>query len=388
MARRISVVIASWNGAVGGTEQHVSFLLDRLSRQGYEMQFVVVNRPQVDKAFAGVNTSPVVLEDSIPPGPFSFLRRVSMLAGLFRESPPDLILAYFPEGELVATIAASLAGVRGRLIGNRRNMGHDWTPRSVWQARIISRLVPRFLSNSVTASAIVGKKEWIDPVKISVIPNPINLRGESPGADGVDEGLPDAELIVGIVASVKPVKNHTLFLDAAALIHGELPDVRFVIVGRALPDREVWLREAIAQRGLNGVVYYLGECQNPLPLIRGMSIGVLSSRSEGLSNALVEYAAMGIPAVATDVGGNGEVVVDGETGFLVPSEDASGMAESIRLLLENESMRKEMGQAARSRAAALFAEDVIVNRYLTYFDGALARTWLEKGEEDCSTKWK
>lgn len=372
MKKTIAVVIASWNGVIGGTEQHVSFLLNSLPRMGYAVQFIVANRPDDDE-FPGVKVEPLVLQVPGKTGIGGLVARIIKLAHHFRHNPPDLILAYFPEGEMIASIAACMAGMRNRLVGNRRNMGHEYTPRSLWQARLISKLVPRFLTNSAIAGRVVSAREWIPWNRFSVIYNPFNDRSTISGSDEIITNLPEGCPLIGIVASVKPIKNHSLFLDAARELLRSVPDAHFVIVGRALPPDHKRLMAGIEERGLALRVHYLGEYADPLPVIRKLSIGVLCSKSEGLSNALVEYACMGVPAVATDVGGNAEVVVHGRTGYLVPPDDAVVLSSRLKELLENEQLRKDMGYAAQQRAEELFSSKSILNQYTTYFSGVLEK---------------
>ena len=112
------------------------------------------------------------------------------------------------------------------------------------------------------------------------------------------------------------------FLKAAKIIHDRLPETKFIIVGRALPEAQKEINSLIHRLQLDNCVVYLGEHNNPCSIMRTFDVGVLSSKSEGLSNTLIEYAALGLPIVATDVGGSHEVVINGKNGFLVKAESA------------------------------------------------------------------
>jgi glycosyltransferase involved in cell wall biosynthesis len=96
-------------------------------------------------------------------------------------------------------------------------------------------------------------------------------------------------------------------------------------------------------------------------------VGVLSSRSEGLSNALIEYAGVGIPTVATDVGGNSEVVEEGQTGFLVPPGSPERMAERICRLLAGGELRRTFGDNARRRAEVCYSEKRVLEEYVSLY---------------------
>jgi glycosyltransferase involved in cell wall biosynthesis len=115
--------------------------------------------------------------------------------------------------------------------------------------------------------------------------------------------------------------------------------------------------------GIEGQVSWTGSVANPYSLLPHFDVGVLSSRSEGFSNALLEYAAAGVAAVATDVGGTREIVRDGQTGFLVPPGSPALMAERICRLLRDEQLRARLGENARRRAHARFSEETILGHY-------------------------
>ena len=107
----------------------------------------------------------------------------------------------------------------------------------------------------------------------------------------------------------------------------------------------------------------LGEHRNPIPIIRLFDVGVLTSLSEGLSNALIEYGALGVPTVATDVGGNAEIVKDGVSGSLVPPSSPEALARRVLELLENEELRQSFGIEAEKHVLNKFSEAAIISAY-------------------------
>ena len=156
-------------------------------------------------------------------------------------------------------------------------------------------------------------------------------------------GFTDGALVVGIVANIRPVKDYETFLKAA------------ISVAEKVPKRKIYGRRVNGPRRIgrncgptaeNPVLkkrlILTGPLDNPYPVIRLFDVGVLSSTSEGFSNSLVEYAAAGIPTVATDVGGNREIVEDGVTGYLVPPRSPERMATKIVDLLLDKDKRKNL----------------------------------------------
>ena len=101
--------------------------------------------------------------------------------------------------------------------------------------------------------------------------------------------------------------------------------------------------------------------------MRIMDIGVLCSTSEGLSNTLIEYAAVGLPIVATRVGGNPEVVYHGKNGFLVPPSNPEALGAELLKLLKDDGMRRSFGEQSMNIAKEKFSEDFVIGEYQKYF---------------------
>ena len=123
--------------------------------------------------------------------------------------------------------------------------------------------------------------------------------------------------------------------------------------------------------GLGANFVFLGATEDVASLLRGSDVFCLPSRSEGLSNALLEAMACELPCVATRVGGNPEVVVDGKTGYLVESEDAGGMAASILQLLQHPSAARRMGLEGRRVMEEKFTAQVMMKRLVNAYERLL-----------------
>lgn len=149
-----------------------------------------------------------------------------------------------------------------------------------------------------------------------------------------------------------------------------VPDAAFLLAGEG--ELMESLRILGSQLGLDNSLYFLGRCGHIAELLKISDICVLSSKAEGFSNSILEYMAAGRPVVATNVGGASEAVVDGVTGFLVPSSDDRAMAEKLILLLQNPEHATEMGRKGKvivqqkfSCAAQLEATESLYKKLLT-----------------------
>lgn len=174
-------------------------------------------------------------------------------------------------------------------------------------------------------------------------------------------GLSRNDHIIGIVARLEPVKDHLTLLNAFAEVIKIVPNCKLLIIGNGSQKQNI--EKQIQTLKLSEKVLLLGERKDIPELLSIIDIFVLSSLSEGTSLTLLEAMASGKPVVVTNVGGNGRVVIDNETGFLVPPEEPSIMAEKIITLLNNKNLINEMGMKSRNRVLEHFNLDKMVKEY-------------------------
>lgn len=290
------------------------------------------------------------------------LRNVRALRRYLDEQPIDILHTFMPK----ATIAGVLAA-RGRVkavVTSRRNLGYWYTPGYRLLFRWLNRSTTRVLANSEGVKKLTVEAERIAPEKVDVLYNGVDVRRFAAGeADrcGIAEGL----RIVGIVANYRAVKDHALFLRAARTVAAAAPDTAFLLAGKGPLRAE--LGELARELGIGGRVFFSDGKGEVAAYLRAMSVGCLSSRSEGFSNAILEYMAAGLPVVATDVGGNGEAIEDGATGYLVRSREPNEFAAAILRLLEDEGKRAEMGRRGQQRCRERFDLEGAVRRQEEYY---------------------
>jgi glycosyltransferase involved in cell wall biosynthesis len=172
---------------------------------------------------------------------------------------------------------------------------------------------------------------------------------------------------VGMVAEFNRFKDYPTFIRAARKISSRRKDVVFMAVGDG-ETLEVSKRIAAGAAAIK----FLGKRKNIMPLVETFDIGVLSTFTEGLSNSIMEYMALRKPAVATDGGGTRELVVDGETGFLVPPENPDALAAKIECLLDNPDLARRMGEAGEARLRHEFSITRMVEETVKLYQLAMA----------------
>jgi glycosyltransferase involved in cell wall biosynthesis len=172
---------------------------------------------------------------------------------------------------------------------------------------------------------------------------------------------------VGMVAEFNRFKDYPTFIRAAHKISQSRKDVVFVAVG----DGETLSASKKIAAGANGIKF-LGKRKDIIPLVTTFDIGILSTFTEGLSNSIMEYMALRKPVIATEGGGTQELVVDGETGFLVPSQNPAALAAKIEYLLDNPALAGRMGEAGEARLRREFSITKMVEETVKLYELALA----------------
>jgi len=184
-------------------------------------------------------------------------------------------------------------------------------------------------------------------------------------------GIAGDQRIVGVVGSLYGVKGHRYLLEAARQILEACPSAIFLIVGCG--ELEADLKAQAKRLGLDGRVRFLGFREDVGELLSLFDVFALPSLSEGLSLAILEAMAAGRPVVATNVGGNPELIVDGETGVLVPAGDVRNLAAAIARLLTDTAEARRLGENGMDRVKRCFALESMIEGYQAIYDHELER---------------
>lgn len=281
------------------------------------------------------------------------------LSRVVKRLAPDLIHAHDPHAVAMASTALSILSPTPRppLIASRRIAAP--IARNSFSRWKYSQ-IDCFIANSIaTADRLAAER--IPQSRISIVTEGVDVERivrMAPANVHAEFYLPTHAPIVGNVASLVPHKGHHHLIDAAALVVREVPDVRFVVVGNGeLRDS---LERHIRDRHLERHVFLAGFRADAIALTKGFDAFAISSVTEGMCTALIDAMAASKPAVATDAGAIAEVLVDGQTGYLVPPRDHAVMAARLVELLNNAPLRSRMGDAALARVRAAFTLERMV----------------------------
>lgn len=293
---------------------------------------------------------------------------------LLREQP-DLLHTHLHHASVLGSAAASLhrgvALVQTRHYSDymRRFGGGISAALDAWAARRCDRVA------AVSQPALEQlKSEGVHPRRLAVVPNGIDvarlasLPREAGRAALRTEGVPDGP-VVGCAATFHPIKGHRLLLEAFSYLHAKLPTAQLVLLGHGTDDPI--LKRHAALLGCAGAVHGLGFQPLGQRMMAGFDVYVQPSVDEGFGLAVVEAMAMGLPVVASAVGGLRVTVQQGETGLLVPPGDAQALATALMDVLLDGSLARRLGEAGAERARSNYGRDRMVEGYDQLYSAAL-----------------
>ncbi len=288
------------------------------------------------------------------------------LSRILKRLKPDIVHAHDPHGVAMAGLALSMSTQLAKppLVAARRVDFHlrgsslsRWKYRQVDCFLCASDAIRQMLiGDGVPAARAVTVHEGIDLERVEAAP-PANLHAEL--------WLPHQAPIVGNVAALVAHKGQRHLIEAARLVLPQVPDARFVIAGEG--ELRPALERQIKDHHLEKHVLLAGFRPDVLSVHKAFDIFVMSSVTEGLGTSLLDAMAAGKPVVATTAGGIPEVVVHGETGFLVPPRDHDAMAGAIVTLLKDDALRQRMGEAGRARVRTIFSAERMVQDTLRVY---------------------
>ncbi len=287
-------------------------------------------------------------------------------------------------GAIEYQIPAFLAHIKFRVHGE-----HGWDvfdPRGEnkkyqWIRRVLNLFIHRFVPLSKELEEYLLHKVGISPKKISRICNGVDTNIFYP-SNGKKQPLVDCpfafnkqEIYIGCVGRMHGVKDQLTLVRAFIKVLKDFPELkkkaRLILIGEG-PLR-LKAEQLLADENLQEIVWLPGKRDDIADIMRCLDIFVLPSAAEGISNTILEAMATGLPVIATNVGGNPELVIEGETGSLVEKQNPIMMAQCLANYLENNMMREQQGHNARQRVMEQFSLNKMVTSYLEVYDSAATK---------------
>lgn len=375
MKGRVLYVIGSLD--VGGAERHVTQVSIKLKERGWEPEFFVLsmggplteNLKSCGIPIYGVRL-PTWIEKLVSNARLRarltlLLTSIVLIKTIWLRRPAVLHF-FLPAAYIIGGLVSLFAIVPARVM-SRRSLNHYQS------AHPISTKIELFLhsrmdmvcGNSLAVLRDLAD-EGVEEKRLRLIYNGIDMASFAGSFDRskerIQKEIPERSFVFVLVANLIPYKGHADLIDALARIKSDLPENWLLLCLGRDDGIGASLKAQAETLGLNEHIRFLGSRRDVNDFLRLADVGLLCSHEEGFSNAILECMAAALPMVVTDVGGNAEAVVDGETGYVVPAHNQELLGQAILRVIRRGDIAG-MGAKARQRAENLFSMDACVDGY-------------------------
>ncbi|PIE35298.1 hypothetical protein CSA56_04780 [candidate division KSB3 bacterium] len=379
--KKIKIVYIIGRLVIGGAEKQITETAARINRDIFDVRLYCLSEGGPLEAFVREHHIDTTIFESVRYTSFpSFvsylLTRLKKFQALYRylkREQPDIVHCYMFAPSIYGGIISRLTG-HPILITNRRCLGLFKENKPLFQflENMVNRFTDLVLVNSKALRDDVLQREKIDPQKVRIIYNGVNIQKFTPIPKDSESyalvsetkqklGIPNNDgIIVGMLATLFPYKGHRDFITAASIVHRTYPKIWFVCVGADRGIREE-LQQLGHHLGLSSHLIFPGEFQDAAEILPVFDIQVSASCEEGFSNAILEGMASGIPMITTDVGGTPEAVQHEVTGLLVPPKDPEKLALAMMSLIENPECASRLGMNGRKRVESRFSMEEMIH---------------------------
>jgi glycosyltransferase involved in cell wall biosynthesis/peptidoglycan/xylan/chitin deacetylase (PgdA/CDA1 family) len=299
-----------------------------------------------------------------------------------RRSKPDVVHTFFPIANIFGVVCARLAGV-GMVVASRRDFGFWFTPVYLKATRFANKFATAIVCNAEQVKQLTIKAEGYPADRIEVISNGVeidHLYRDAPDlALKARLGIPADHQVIAIVANFREVKRHDTVIRAAHILSQTRSDFSVLMIGTDVPGLQ--LKDEtfkLAQElGVRSIVHAY-HAQDDMPECLSITnIGLNTSESEGLSNAVIEYMCARVPCIVSEGGGNIDLVQDGDTGLLFPVGDHEKLAAQLHRLLDDPAFGQRLAQNALNRVQREMSLPAVLNRFESFYQSKGLRTAVD-----------
>jgi len=357
-----------------GTEGQLLQLIKHLPRDQFEPRLLVLQRSELTDS-GSISCKVDVLGHSRLLDPrtwISFWRYARKAAS----NGVGLAHIYFHDASIFGPPLLRAVGIRAVI--SRRDMGYWYNRAYLCALRVTGKFADRVVVNSQAVGEVTCREEWMPADRIRVIYNGYESNEHSSmtaAADIIEIKNNGLGPLVILVANYRPLKRIEDAIRALSLVAKKGGRAQLVIIGNG-----DWapLRKLARDLGVAQQVYFLGARDDVKECLKHGYIGVLCSESEGYSNSIVEYMQASLPAVVSDVGGNREAVMEGETGYRYPMGDIEAFAEHILTLLNDPCLARQLGTAGKELADQRHNLQKMVCSHVDLYFSVLDRSAIER----------
>lgn len=351
---------------IGGTEMVIKNLIDGADKSKFDMSVLCIESPLGPFAQDLIKDGIQFHELNRQPGFDTTL--IKNIRKIIKQNNIDIIHCHQYTPWIYGVIAAMFT--KTKVIFTEH--GRFYPDSSTWKRKLINPILNLF-TDQVTAISKATKQALVEFENIPARDIDVIYNGIAPLKFDVEKvqtlrktlNIPDNHTVLGTVARFDPIKNHSMMLNAFAQVLTQHPNCTLLIVGDG-EEREN-IERCINELGIEKNVILAGYEPKPAEHIALMDIFLLSSLSEGTSMTLLEAMSIGKPCVVTDAGGNPEIIINGDNGYVTPNDNSDEFSTAIRKLLESSELMIRFGQLSQTIFTKKFSEKAMNMKFLSTY---------------------
>lgn len=357
--KKIFIIIGSLG--IGGTEKQ---LLKKIKYLKKKFDFTVIiffRRGELFNTFKKLNIQVIDLTSKEKGGILHYLSVIFRIYTILRKSRPEIINLYLPHSYFLAGFLSYVLP-KQIFIMSRRSLNNY--QKKIPLVRFIEKnflhkKMTYILANSNAIKDELVKLEGVEEEKVKIIHNAVELNKINKHQK--------KEIRILHIANLIPYKNHGLLIKACSEIR-YIKDFKVDLVGDGALSYKNNLEEAIKKNDLTNKILFHGKVRDYKNIVKYSDIGVLTSDEEGLSNAILEYMSLSLPVIATNVGGNSEIIDHNKNGFLVEKNDYKGLAKYLKMLIFDKELCKKLGKNGYNKVKQNFNLSRNMKKYADLYD--------------------
>ncbi|HLH32678.1 MAG TPA: glycosyltransferase [Terriglobia bacterium] len=365
----------------GGTERHLAQVVTSLDKTRFDCTVCALNA--LDETAPSVR---YIRARGIPCHSLSIHRvygprglvQIGRLAAFVRKHRFDIVQTFHLISDTFGVVASRIGGAQV-IVSSRRDMDALNGGMRRVARRVCGRFVDRYVAVCNAVADNISAQESVPRAKIQTIYNGVDFSQffvpslEERGAMREKLGIGRDAFVIGNVSVFRPAKDYASFFAALKKVAPFIPELKALAIGPG-PLQQAYRRQCESDEVLRDIVVFTGGVFNVRDYVSIMDVACLCpSENEGLSNAILEEMAIGKPIVATDVGGNAELIVHEESGFITRPRNVDELADTFLRLYRSPQLRQEIGRKARERAHKHFAIETMIKNMEQFYEQLCGR---------------
>ncbi|WOJ98295.1 glycosyltransferase [Congregibacter brevis] len=368
----IRVLHVTYDMRIGGTEQVIRNLVESTDPKTIEMSIFCIEEPLGPWGVLLERTGIQIDVHARKPG-FDLKLVLALRKHILRHNV-DIVHCHQYTPWVYGAFAAF--GTRACVIFTEHGRFYpdSASPKRRFVNPVLTVFTKRITAISEATKQALGRYEYISPKRIQVVYNglkPVSVENTASAKIRSSLGIQDTSIVLGSVARFDPIKNHKMMLDAFRIVVDKHPDTKLLLIGDG--EERANIETHAREIGLESNLVLPGYISAPSAWLGAIDVFLLSSLSEGTSMTLLEAMSLAKPSVVTNVGGNPEIVINGETGYVTPSGDANQFAKAVLHLIENSAEYDRMGSQAASRFRQNFLNTTMARAYCECYQAVFSK---------------